>query len=143
MEKDFQEGLEIELPEEVKKEAEELDKKSEPLFQLISGILGYGCYFGWEYAPGLFQALLMAPKGLKETFEQLSSLGMIFPVPGISHKKYGRLFIIATSPRESKKIQKKLFKLKHVFPKEWKTVKGELPLEDRSSGNNSNEESTH
>jgi len=143
MQEDFFEGLEVQLTEEQEKENEELNRKSEPLFNYISAALGFSCGFTWEFAPGTFQALVMGGEQLAEAFGQLIAYEMIFPVPGLRHKKYGRLFIVAESPRKSKKIRKKLLKLQHLFPKEGKIFKGENIYEDSIPGNPSNERFTH
>lgn len=117
MQKEFYEDLTIEYTSEQQEEVKKMDKDSAPLFLTIAKLLKVDASFAWEYDPTVLSRLFS--KGLKKeipaAFAQLEAAGMIFPIPGISHKKYGRLFIIAPSPKASRKIHHRLYKLKHLF----------------------------
>jgi len=116
LQQDFFDNLEVQLTEEEEKEAEALHAKAEPLYDFISNTLGINCGFYWEFTPGILHALTMGGEEITNTFNQLITHGVIFPIPQLSHKKYGRLFIVAESLKQAKKIRKKLYKLQHIFP---------------------------
>lgn len=117
MQKEFYEDLDIEYTPEQQEVVEKMNKDSAPLFHTIAALLKLEVALVWEYDPTVLSHLFSHgfKKEIAEGFAQLEAAGMIFTVPGISHKKYGRLFTVAPSPKASLKIRHRLFKLRHLF----------------------------